>query len=67
MSGKDDGVNTGDLPGQDAERHPAEVRAAIVAQASHVKTNAGKTGCMERSRVTTGGAKGGRKVERPRP
>lgn len=68
MSGKGDDVNAGDLPGQDAARHPAEVRAAIVAQASHGKTNAGKrSGTMERSWVMTGGAKGGRKVERPRP
>jgi len=44
MSGKGVGVNAGDLPGQDAARHPAEVRAAIVAQASHGKTNAGKSG-----------------------
>ena len=53
-------------------RHPrkrgrAEVRAAIVVQASHGKSCAGKTGTMERSRVTTGGAKGGRKVERQTP
>jgi hypothetical protein len=38
------------------------VRAAIVAQANRGKTNAGKTGTTGRSRVTTGGAKGGRKV-----
>jgi len=44
MSGKGVGVNAGELPGQDAERHPAEVRAAIRAQASHGKSNAGKSG-----------------------
>jgi len=38
------------------------VRAAIVAQANRGKSNAGKTGTTGRSRVTTGGAKGGRKV-----
>ena len=53
-------VNAGDLPGRDAARHPAGVRAAIVAQASHGKTKAGKSGTVERSRVTTGGAKDGR-------
>lgn len=47
MSGKGVVVNAGDLLGQDAERHPAEVRAAIVAQASHGKSNAGKSGTME--------------------
>ena len=31
MSGKGGAVNTGDLPGQEAARPPAEVRAAIVA------------------------------------
>ena len=67
MLGKGVGVNAGYLLGQEAARHPAEVRAAIVAQASHGETNAGHTGTMERSRLTTGGAKGGRKVERPRP
>ncbi len=67
MSGKGVGVNAGDLPGQDAARHPAEVRAAIVAQASRGKTSAGKTGTAERSRVTTGGAKGGREVDRQGP
>jgi len=67
MSGKGVGVNAGELPGQDAGRCPVEVRAAIRVQASHGKSYAGETGTMERSRVTTGGAKGGRKVERPRP
>ena len=67
MSGKGVGVNAGDLPGQEAARRPAEVRAAIVAQASRGKTRAGTTGTAERSRVTAGGAKGGRKVERQRP
>ena len=47
MPGKGGDVNTGYLPGQDAARHPAEVRAAIVA----VKPG------------NAGGAKGGRKVE----
>jgi RNA-directed DNA polymerase len=47
MSGKGGGVNTGDLPGQDAARHPAGVRAAIVAL---------KPG-------NAGGAKGGRKAD----
>jgi hypothetical protein len=36
-------------------------------QASHGKSDAGKTGTMERSRVMIGGVKGGREVERPRP
>ena len=49
------------------ERGRAAVRAAIVVQATHGKSDAGKTGTMVRSRVTTGGVKGGRKVERPRP
>ena len=47
MSGKGSDVNTGGLPGQEVERLPAEVRAAIVAQ---------KSGNAD-------GAKGGRKVE----
>ena len=47
--------------------HPAGVRAAIRAQANRGKSSAGKTGTTGRSRVTTGGAKGGREVERPRP
>ena len=66
MSGKGVGVNAGDLPGQEAARHPVEVRAAIVVQASR-GTVAGTTGTAERSRVTTGGAKDGRKVERQGP
>ena len=49
------------------KRLPAGVRAAIRAQASRGKSNAGKTGTTDRSRVTTGGAKGGRKVERQKP
>ena len=49
------------------KRHPAGVRAAIRVQASRGKSNAGKTGTTERSRVMTGGTKGGRKEERPRP
>jgi hypothetical protein len=44
MSGKGVVVNAGDLPGQDAAGRPAEVRAAIVAQASHGESNAGKSG-----------------------
>jgi len=51
MSGKGGAVNTGDPSGQDAGRCPAGVRAAIVV--------------LKRSNVR--GAKGGRKVERPRP
>lgn len=47
MSGKGGDVNTGDLPEQDAARHPAGVRAAIVA------SNPGNAG----------GAKGGRKAD----
>ena len=47
MSGKGSAVNIGDLSGQDVERHPAEVRAAIVAL---------KSGNVD-------GAKGGRKVD----
>ena len=47
MSGKGGGVNTGDLPGQDVARHPAEVRAVIVA------TKPGNAG----------GAKGGREAD----
>lgn len=46
---------------------PAGVRAAIRAQANRGKSSAGKSGTTGRSRVTTGGAKGGREVERPRP
>ena len=53
-------MNAGDLPGQETERFPAEVRAAIVAQAG--RGESGKTGATERSRVMTGGAKGGRKA-----
>jgi hypothetical protein len=49
------------------KRDRTEVRAAIRVQASRGKTNAGKTGTTERSRVTTGGTKGGREVERSRP
>jgi RNA-directed DNA polymerase len=54
-------VNTGDLPEQaSALRNPAEVRAAIVARASRGKD--GAPVAAERTRVTTGGAKGGRKA-----
>ena len=49
------------------ERDRAEVRAAIRVQANRGKTNAGKTGTTDRNRVTTGGTKGGREVERSRP
>jgi len=45
------------------KRCPAEVRAATVAQASRGKSEAGETGTTERSRVTTGGAIGGRKTD----
>ena len=63
-SGKGCDVNAGDLPGQDAREtaHPAEVRAAIVAQASCGTSEDGTTVTAERSRPTTGGAKGGRKA-----
>jgi len=47
MSGKGGAMNTGGLPGQDVARHPAAVRAAIVAS---------KSGNAD-------GAKGGRKVD----
>jgi hypothetical protein len=47
MSGKGSAVNTGDLPGQEAARRPAGVRATIVAM---------KPG-------NAGGAKGGRKAD----
>ena len=67
MSGKGVAVNVGDLSGQDVARHPAGVRAAIVVQASHRKTKAGKSGTVERSRVMIGGVKGGREVERQKP
>ena len=54
-------MNTGDLPGQDsALRNPAEVRAAIVAQASRGED--GAPVAADRTRVTSGGAKGGRKA-----
>ena len=59
-SGKGCEVNAGDLPGQDPKGTPAEVRAAIVA-----KAGCGQDGTpvsAERSRPTTGGAKGGRKA-----
>jgi hypothetical protein len=49
------------------KRGRAEVRAAIRVQASRGKSDAGKTGTMVRNRVTTGGTKGGREVERSRP
>ena len=49
------------------KRHPAGVRAAIRAQAIRGKSSAGKSGTTDRSRVTSGGAKGGRKVERQMP
>jgi RNA-directed DNA polymerase len=63
-SGKESAVNAGGLSGQDGRgtAHPAGVRVAIVAQASCGKTEDGKTETAERSRVTTGGAKGDRKV-----
>lgn len=63
-SGKGCDVNAGDLPGQEAREtaHPAGVRAAVVAQASRGKSEDGKTVTAEQSRVTTGGAKGGRKA-----
>jgi len=53
--------------GNPRERSRAAVRAVIVVQATHGKSDAGTTGTMVRSRVTTGGVKDGREVERPRP
>ncbi len=64
-SGKGCVVNAGDLSGQDTRQIVCStgVRAAIVAQADRRKTDAGKRpGTAEPSRVTTGGAKGGRKA-----
>ena len=61
-AGKESAVNAGDLPGKEAERLPAGVRDAIVAQASRGENKPGETGTTERSRVMTGGAKGGRKA-----
>ena len=49
------------------ERSRAEVRAVTVVQANRGKSDAGKTGTTDRSRVTTGGARDGRKVERQGP
>lgn len=60
--GKECIVKAGDLSGKDAEKRPAGVRAVIVAQASRRKTDAGKAGTTEQSRVTTGGVKDGRKA-----
>lgn len=56
-------MNTGDLPGQDVTRHPAEVRAVIVAQASRSENRGGETSTPERKRVTIAGAKDGREAE----
>jgi RNA-directed DNA polymerase len=65
-SGQESAVNTGDLPGQEtAARSPTEVRAAIVAQANRVQE--GTTPGAERTRVTTGGAKGGREANASSP
>jgi len=64
-TGKESKVNAGDLPGKEtsASECPAGDRVAVVAQASHGKTEAGASaGTEEQSRVTTGGAKGDRKV-----
>ena len=55
-------MNAGDLPGKEVERLPAGVRDAIVAQASRGESKPGEPGTTERSRVTTGGAKGVRKA-----
>ena len=55
-------MNAGDLSGQEAERLPAEVRDAIVAQASRGKHKPEEPGTTERSRVMIGGAKGVRKA-----
>lgn len=61
--GKGCEVNAGDLPGEKSSKEePAGVRAAIVAQASRGQNQYGTTETMERSRVTLGGAKGGRKA-----
>ncbi|MGB7365591.1 group II intron reverse transcriptase/maturase [Carnobacterium jeotgali] len=63
-SGKESAVNAGDLSGQDARETvcPPEVRAAIVAQASRGGKQPEEAGPTERNRVTSGGVKGGRKV-----
>lgn len=54
-------MNTGDLPGQEgAYRPPAEVRDTIVAQAS--RGEVGTPATADRTRVTSGGAKGVRKA-----
>jgi len=61
--GKGCEVNAGDLPGKDSSKgKPAGVRAAVVAQASRGQKQDGTTVTTERSRVTIGGAKGGRKA-----
>ena len=58
-------MDSGDLSGQESAQEPAPagVRAAVVVQASRGKTEAGKTGTADRSRVMTGGVKGGRKAD----
>lgn len=64
MSGKEsdseDGRPVGIRPRR--EVRPTGVRAAVVVQASRAGNQAGKTGSAERSRLITGGVKGGRKV-----
>lgn len=74
-SGKESAVNVGDLkgkgaefmtPGASEEPPPSGVRAAVVAQASLGKTDAGRSsGTEEGSRLTPGAAKGGRKANPP--
>ena len=70
-SGKGGEVKAGELPGQVAEfmvplapeePRPAAVRAAIVAQASRGEDEGEALAPTERSRLTPGGAKGGRKA-----
>jgi hypothetical protein len=53
----------GDLPHR--QQSTAEVRGSVVAQASRSYFTGGKTAAAERRRVTTAGAKGVRKADRP--
>ena len=62
-NGKENALNTGDLPGQESIiGNPAGVRVTIVAQASRGKIMTRTTGATEQSRVMTGGVKGDRKA-----
>lgn len=63
MTGKGGAVNTGDLSGQDVERRQAGVRSVIVAQAGLETKHGGTTSTQEQRRVTTAGAKDGRKAD----